>query len=69
MTTIFFGFVYQNLNGKKYDELVALGLGTALAYYVSIETMGSYNISLQNFSEIGLGRSLDYQFLALYFLW
>ena len=26
--------------------------------------MGSYNVSLQNLSEIGLGRSLDYQFLA-----
>ena len=64
LTMIFFGYVYQNLNEKNYNILVIFGVGTALIYYVSIETMSSYNTSLQNLSEIGIGRSLDYQFLA-----
>tara|TARA_B100001057_G_scaffold39797_1_gene35781 strand:- start:20 stop:1291 length:1272 start_codon:yes stop_codon:yes gene_type:complete len=64
LTMISFGYIYQNLNEKNYNTLVILGLGTALIYYVSLETMNSYNIRLQNLSEIGSGRSLDYQFLA-----
>ena len=61
---VFFGYVYQALNEKNYNALVILGLGTALIYYVSLETMNAYNIKLQNLSKIGIGRSLDYQFLA-----
>ena len=64
LTMVFFGYVYQNLNEKNYNVLVIFGVGTALIYYVSLETMNSYNISLQNLSDIGIGRSLDYQFLA-----
>ena len=64
LTMVFFGYVYQNLNEKNYNVLVIFGVGTALIYYVSLETMNSINISHQNLSEIGIGRSLDYQFLA-----
>ena len=64
LTMVFFGYVYQNLNEKNYNVLVIFGVGIALIYYISLETMSSYNTSLQNLSEIGIGRSLDYQFLA-----
>ena len=64
LTMISFGYIYLNLNERNYNVLVVFGLGTALIYYVSLETMSSYNTRLQNLSEIGLGRTLDYQFLA-----
>ena len=66
---VFFGFVYQKLNEKNYDLLVLVGLAVAFAYYFSVETMGSYDARLQNLSDIGVGRTLDYQFLApLFFI-
>ena len=64
LTMISFGYIYLNLNERNYNVLVVFGIGTALIYYVSLETMSSYNTRLQNLSEIGLGRTLDYQFLA-----
>jgi len=68
-TMICFAFVYQYLNEKNYEQLVVFGLAVAFAYYLSTNIMGNYDTSIQGFSDIGIGKTLDYQFLGpLFFI-
>ncbi len=64
ITMISFAYIYQFLNAQNYDKLVLFGLTIALGYYIALQTMQTYDIEFLGYSEIGVGRTLDYVFLA-----
>ena len=64
ITMISFAYIYQFLTAQNYDKLVMFGLAIALAYYVALQTMQAYDIEFLGHTEIGVGRTLDYVFLA-----
>ena len=64
ITLISFAYIYQFLTARNYDKLVLFGLAIALAYYIALQAMQSYDITFLGHSEIGVGRALDYVFLA-----
>jgi adenylate cyclase len=69
ITMISFASVFQYLNEKNYEKLVVFGMALAFAYYLSTNIMGNYDTYIQGYSEIGIGKSLDYQFLGpLFFI-
>ena len=69
MTMAFFGFVYQYLNEKNYERLVVMGVAVAFGYYIALEAMGSYDAQIRGLSKLGVGKILDYVFLApLFFI-
>lgn len=64
ITMISFAYIYQFLTAQNYDKLVLFGLTIALGYYIALQTMQAYDIKFLGYSEIGVGRTLDYVFLA-----
>ena len=64
LSMIFFAFIYQYLNEKNYEKLVFFGLAVAFTYYISINSMGQYDVAIQGLSDVGLGKALDYQWTA-----